>query len=85
MSYKVITEVGTEYTADTIEETKELIRELTEAEWRAGEDIEVIVRNDDGEEVSIFALDQLDNVYAVLEIPKPTSIYKEDKKTSRSR
>lgn len=79
MSYKIIMEYGTEYTADTIEETKELIRELTEAEWRAGEEFEVIVRNDDGEEVSIFSCDQLDNLHAVEEEPKPT------KKTSRSR
>lgn len=79
MSYRVIMEYGTEYKTETIEETKELIRELAEAEWSAGEEIEVIVRNDDDEEVSIFALDQLDNVYAVLEEPKPT------KKTSRGR
>lgn len=72
MSYKVITEYGTEYTTETTEETKELIKELTEAEWRAGEDFEVIIRNDDGEEVSIFSWDQLDNLYAVEENPRPT-------------
>ena len=79
MSYRVIMEYGTEYTTDTVEETKELIRELTEEEWSAGEEFEVIVRNDDGEEVSIFGWDQLDNLHAVEENPRPT------KKTSRSR
>lgn len=72
MSYKVITEVGTEYTTDTVEETKGLIRELTEAEWYAGEEFAVIVRNDDGEELLLTSWEELDNLHAVEENPRPT-------------
>ena len=70
MSYKIITEVGTEYTTETTEETKGLIRELTEAEWYSGEEFEVIVRNDDGEELLLTSWEELDNIDSIKPIKK---------------
>lgn len=65
MSYKVTTEYGTEYTTDTVEETKGLIRELTEAEWYSGEEFAVTVRNDDGEELLLTSWEELDNIDSI--------------------
>lgn len=65
MSYKVITEVGTEYTTDNIQETKGLIRELTEAEWYSGEEFYVTIRNEEGEEVEVSSWDELDNIDSI--------------------
>lgn len=73
MSYKIIMEYGTEYTADTIEETKELIRELTEAEWYSEEEFAVTVRNDDGEELLLTSWEELDNIDSIKNPIKKTS------------
>lgn len=73
MSYRVIMEYGTEYTTETTEETKGLIKELTEAEWYAGEEFEVIVRTDDGEELLLTSWEELDNIDSIKNPIKKTS------------
>lgn len=73
MSYRVIMEYGTEYKTDTVEETKGLIRELTEAEWYSGEEFAVIVRNEEGEELLLTSWEELDNIDSIKNPIKKTS------------
>lgn len=73
MSYKIIMEYGTEYTTETLRETAELIKELTEAEWYSGEEFAVTVRNDDGEELLLTSWEELDNIDSIKNPIKKTS------------